>query len=231
VTSLTSLHKVLRSYFFLAKTCSGCKVNLVRAVWGGRRWSSNPSGKCSYELPTRGTVCGTIPSMCGADAGCLAINYQSLSGRSAGSWRTATRAGCPWGHIPKGGWPLLRGGGPISSFWMFQPKPSASPPQIGGLLENDNPVQIPAEEGRRKATWKREFKLPWREAGPPNHHDDKVDSDQKVVNKELSLWQIGGFLENDNPGGWPMGACFSRQVFCRRPETLNRKPYTLNPKP
>jgi len=29
-----------------------------------------------------------------------------------------------------------------------------------------------------KATWKREFKLPWREAGPPNHHDDKVDSDQ-----------------------------------------------------
>jgi len=37
-------------------------------------------------------------------------------------------------------------------------------------------------------TWKREFKLPWREAGPPNHHDDKVDSDQQVVNKELYLW-------------------------------------------
>ena len=35
--------------------------------------------------------------------------------------------------------------------------------------------------------WKREFKLPWREAGPPNHHDDKVDSDQQVVDKELSL--------------------------------------------
>jgi len=33
-------------------------------------------------------------------------------------------------------------------------------------------------EGRYKATWKREFNLPWREAGPPNHHDDKVDSDQ-----------------------------------------------------
>ena len=29
-----------------------------------------------------------------------------------------------------------------------------------------------------KATWKRELKLPWREAGPPNHHNDKVDSDQ-----------------------------------------------------
>ena len=29
-----------------------------------------------------------------------------------------------------------------------------------------------------KATWKREFKLPWRKAGPPNHHDDKGGSDQ-----------------------------------------------------
>ena len=34
------------------------------------------------------------------------------------------------------------------------------------------------EQGRCKATWKMEFKHPWREAGPPNHHDDKVDSDQ-----------------------------------------------------
>ena len=49
--------------------------DLVRS----RRWSSNPSGKCSSERPTRGTVCGTMRSMCGADAGCLAINYQSLS--------------------------------------------------------------------------------------------------------------------------------------------------------
>ena len=30
----------------------------------------------------------------------------------------------------------------------------------------------------RKVTWKREFKLPWRKAGPPNHPDDDVDSDQ-----------------------------------------------------
>ena len=37
------------------------------------------------------------------------------------------------------------------------------------------------------ATCKREFKLPWREAGPPNHHDDKVGSDQQVVNNERSL--------------------------------------------
>ena len=41
--------------------------------------------------------------------------------------------------------------------------------------------------GKCKATGKREFKLPWRKAGPPNHHDDIVDSDQEVVNKELSL--------------------------------------------
>jgi len=44
------------------------------------------------------------------------------------------------------------------------------------------------QEGRCKSTWKREFKLPWREAGPPNHHDDTVDSEQQVVNKELSLF-------------------------------------------
>ena len=38
---------------------------------------------------------------------------------------------------------------------------------------------------------KREFKLPWREAGTPDHHDDRVDSDQWVVNKELSRWEEG----------------------------------------
>ena len=42
----------------------------------GRRWSSNPAGKCSYERLTRGRVCGTMRSMCGADAGCLAIHHQ-----------------------------------------------------------------------------------------------------------------------------------------------------------
>ena len=34
-----------------------------------------------------------------------------------------------------------------------------------------------------KDTWKRECKLPWREAGPPNHQDGPMDSDQWVVNK------------------------------------------------
>ena len=40
-------------------------------------------------------------------------------------------------------------------------------------------------EGRCQTSWKRRFKLPWREAGSPNHHDDIVDADQYVVNKEL----------------------------------------------
>jgi len=38
------------------------------------------------------------------------------------------------------------------------------------------------------ATWKRLFGLPWREDGLPNHLDDKLSSDQKIVNKEVSLW-------------------------------------------
>ena len=42
-------------------------------------------------------------------------------------------------------------------------------------------------EARCKATWKRKVRLPWRETGPPNHRDDEVDSDQQVVNVELSV--------------------------------------------
>ena len=43
------------------------------------------------------------------------------------------------------------------------------------------------QKGRCKATWKRKFELPSLEAGPPNHLDDKVDSDQWVVNEKLAL--------------------------------------------
>jgi len=42
-------------------------------------------------------------------------------------------------------------------------------------------------ESEERLYWTRKFKLPWREAGPPDHHDDKVDSDLNVVNKELCL--------------------------------------------
>ena len=37
----------------------------------------------------------------------------------------------------------------------------------GFVTQNSN------QEGRHKATWKRKFKVPWREAGPLNHLDDK----------------------------------------------------------
>jgi len=40
---------------------------------------------------------------------------------------------------------------------------------------------------------KREFKLPWREAGPPNHHDDTVDSDQYSLYRlpwSRSCWRL-----------------------------------------
>ena len=47
---------------------------------------------------------------------------------------------------------------------------------------------VQAEEGRYKATWNREFKLLWRKAGLLKYLDDVVDSDQQVVNTELSLY-------------------------------------------
>ena len=43
-----------------------------------------------------------------------------------------------------------------------------------------------------------EFKLPWREAGPPNHHDDKVDSDLRPKGAlvcEMLLEPFGAALQ------------------------------------
>jgi len=36
----------------------------------------------------------------------------------------------------------------------------------------------PTSSSLRASSWSATSGLPWREAGPPNHHDDKVDSDQ-----------------------------------------------------
>ena len=47
------------------------------------------------------------------------------------------------------------------------------------------------------------LKLPWREAGPLNHHDNIVDSDQQVVNEELSLWRSSSTLGSANGRGTP----------------------------
>ena len=82
----------------------------------------------------------------------------------------------------------VRPGGLAVSSKMRSPVPLPSLP-LGPSLPR-RPLSFGSRfilEGRCKATWKREFILPWRETGPPNHHADRVDSNQKVVNKELSL--------------------------------------------
>ena len=61
-----------------------------------------------------------------------------------------------------------------------------APAEIGGSgigRTVGRPCSLPVRnaripESRCKATWRRELKLQWREAGPPKHHDDEVDSDQ-----------------------------------------------------
>ena len=47
--------------------------------------------KTMYERPILGIVCGTMRSMCGADAACLAMNYQSLSLRKIPLRRSHSR--------------------------------------------------------------------------------------------------------------------------------------------
>ena len=47
-------------------------------------------------------------------------------------------------------------------------------------------------------------KLPWREASPPNHLDGKEDSDQLVVDKELSL-EAESITEEEGGGGGEHG--------------------------
>ena len=59
--------------------------------------------------------------------------------------------------------------------WWLTPRNTGTSPTIGAMSGTSFRI-----------TWKKNFKLPWREAGPPNHHDDKVDSDQKVVNTFLA---------------------------------------------
>ena len=58
--------------------------------------------------------------------------------------------------------------------------------------------QIKHRQHLQQFHWEREFRLPWREAGPPNHHDDKADSDQKVVKNGISLFIV--FIFASVPG-------------------------------
>ena len=64
--------------------------------------------------------------------------------------------------------------------------------------------QTPAgvQEGRCKATWKREFKLPWREAGPPDHHDDNRLGPLGCQSRNFSL---GSRVSRLTTGTWHLG--------------------------
>ena len=64
------------------------------------------------------------------------------------------------------------------------------------------PVVVKLEEAARDMApslrrGSRRRPRPWHEAGPPNHHNDKVDSDQQVFNEELSLCPRGPLLRMD----------------------------------
>ena len=68
--------------------------------------------------------------------------------------------------------------GPRSSLSLKLSDASVYEPQTD-VMAGDGADSAASVGGCRcKATSKREFKIPWREAGPPNHHDDKADSDQ-----------------------------------------------------
>ena len=77
------------------------------------------------------------------------------------------------------------------------------------------PRSEPRSSTRYKATWKREFKLPWREAGPPNHLDDVVDADQLVVDKELALSLVPTRRESlaSHVYWWHVVDCVSMKFF------------------
>ena len=58
--------------------------------------------------------------------------------------------------------------GPVSRVITQQPKKKNKKDRSRDLTRTVH-IRLPGQG---------EFSLPWREAGPPNHHDDQVDSDQ-----------------------------------------------------
>ena len=58
------------------------------------------------------------------------------------------------------------------------PTPSRSPVFKRGIEKNNGNRTLSSVPFTCRALLLWELKLPWREAGPPNHHDDKADSDQ-----------------------------------------------------
>ena len=46
------------------------------------------------------------------------------------------------------------------------------------MMKQQTTAEMPIRPGQALHALQSELKPPWREAGPPNHHDDQVDSDQ-----------------------------------------------------
>ena len=82
----SSFRALSRSLTFMARRRKFNKDNLP--LESKTAMVANPPGKCSYEWPTRGTVCGAMGSMCGADAGCFATNYESRCRARRRWWRS-----------------------------------------------------------------------------------------------------------------------------------------------
>ena len=59
--------------------------------------------------------------------------------------------------------------------------------------------------GRCKATSKKGFKLPWREAGPPNHHSDtsRLPIKTSRLSTKTSRLSIKNSLSTDEADEWP----------------------------
>ena len=69
----------------------------------------------------------------------------------------------------------------VTYFWPEISRTSPRSPLCAGRSDLEGVAGIRDVEtykGRCKATWKRDLKLPWREAGPLNRLDDKVDSEE-----------------------------------------------------
>jgi len=181
-------------------TDSGCSLVAARA--GLNSFTGNVSGASSaaLHLPGASSQSCTDTHASSADAS-ERTTYQDSSYKAGAAEPREKKHWCRSSSLPPRAlavWPL-----PArldKDHWGMQPCDCQSGQK--GLL--GRPASTPvsskpagavtrlSSEGQqvcksvRKSAWKFsasflrrvEFKLPWREAGPPNHHDDTVDSDQ-----------------------------------------------------
>jgi len=88
-----------------------------------------------------------------------------------------------------------RGHAPIIVLVMARVGQNGESSLINSVISNQTDAGTMQLAGDRAEVWKVDIRLPGKgnsiKAGPPNHLDDKVDSDQCVVNKKLSLSRRG----------------------------------------